>query len=67
MVKLVEHLRARQYIVFDAQMQNPHLERFGSVVISSGRYKRILNEAMMRDCFFCNEGFEKDLSTDERR
>jgi len=52
MVKLVEHLQARQYMLFDAQLQNPHLERFGSYIIGSGEYKRILYEAMMRDCCF---------------
>jgi len=56
MVKLVEHLRQRQYVVFDAQLQNPHLERFGSVVIGSGQYKKMLNEAMMRDCYFPGVG-----------
>ena len=54
MEKLVEHLRERKYVVFDAQLQNPHLERFGSVVIGSGKYKKMLGEAMMRDCFFPN-------------
>lgn len=54
MVKLVEHLRLRKYRLFDAQLQNPHLERFGSYVISSGQYKRMLNEAMNRNCLFCD-------------
>lgn len=54
MVKLVEHLRLREYRLFDAQLQNPHLERFGSYVISSGQYKRMLNEAMNRNCLFCD-------------
>ena len=52
MVKLVEHLRKRRYVVFDAQLQNPHLERFGSFVISSREYKTLLYKAMMRDCVF---------------
>ena len=52
MVKLVEHLRQRKYIVFDAQMQNPHLERFGSHVISGAKYQELLKQAMMQDCFF---------------
>ena len=52
MVKLVEHLRAKKYVVFDAQLQNPHLERFGSVVIDSREYSEMLYEAMMRDCYF---------------
>jgi leucyl/phenylalanyl-tRNA---protein transferase len=64
MVKLVEHLRARQYVVFDAQLQNPHLERFGSIVIDSGEYKKILSQAMIRDCYFPDVDY---MSTDERR
>ena len=52
MVKLVEHLRQKNYVVFDAQMQNPHLERFGSVVIGSGQYKKLLSQAMVQDCTF---------------
>ena len=54
MVKLVEHLRRRKYTFFDAQLQNPHLERFGSYVISSGQYQKLLYQAMMRDCVFSN-------------
>ncbi len=52
MVKLVEHLHSKQYMMFDAQLQNPHLERFGSYVISSEQYKRLLYQAMMRNCSF---------------
>ncbi|HEY9884425.1 MAG TPA: leucyl/phenylalanyl-tRNA--protein transferase, partial [Thermosynechococcaceae cyanobacterium] len=33
MVKLVERLRDRQFVLFDAQMMNPHLERFGAHII----------------------------------
>ncbi len=52
MVKLVEHLRAREYVVFDAQLQNPHLERFGSVIVASGDYQKMLHQALIRDCIF---------------
>lgn len=52
MVKLVDHLRHKQYVIFDAQLQNPHLERFGSVVISSRQYNEMLRQAMIRDCLF---------------
>jgi leucyl/phenylalanyl-tRNA---protein transferase len=52
MVKLVEHLRKRQYVVFDAQLQNPHLERFGSIVIDGQQYQQLLDQAMMRNCIF---------------
>lgn len=52
MVKLVEHLRNRKYIVFDAQLQNPHLERFGSHVINSHKYEELLERAIRQNCFF---------------
>lgn len=52
MVKLVEHLRDRRYVLFDAQLQNPHLERFGSYIISSRQYRKLLYKAMMRNCCF---------------
>ena len=64
MVKLVEHLKIKDYAVFDAQLQNSHLERFGSVVIGSGEYKRILNEAMTRNCYFPNLDY---MSIDKHR
>lgn len=60
MVKLVEHLRHKQYVLFDAQLQNPHLERFGSYVISSGQYKKMLNEAMISNCFFSDVDLKQD-------
>ncbi|MGV2830715.1 leucyl/phenylalanyl-tRNA--protein transferase [Myxosarcina sp. GI1(2024)] len=46
MVKLVEHLRKRKFMLFDAQLQNSHLERFGSYVISSGKYQVLLDRAI---------------------
>ena len=50
MVKLVEHLRDRQFILFDAQMMNPHLERFGAHVIGSRQYNALLKLALKRQC-----------------
>ena len=61
MVKLVEHLRKKQYVMFDAQLQNPHLERFGSFVIDSKQYKRMLYKAMMQDCSFTDGGIKPRL------
>jgi leucyl/phenylalanyl-tRNA---protein transferase len=52
MVKLVEHLRQRHFVVFDAQMMNPHLERFGAQVLSEGEYKDLLRLALKRKCSF---------------
>lgn len=52
MVKLVEHLRDRKYTLFDVQLQNPHLERFGSYIISSENYQALLRKAIAQDCSF---------------
>ncbi len=46
MVKLVERLRARQFIFFDAQMMNPHLERFGAYSINDEEYQILLEKAL---------------------
>ncbi len=50
MVKLVERLRERGFVLFDAQMTNPHLERFGSYIISNKQYKFLLNQALQKPC-----------------
>ncbi len=52
MVKLVEHLRQRRFVLFDAQLQNEHLERFGSYVISDQRYQFLLQNALSASCQF---------------
>lgn len=50
MVKLVERLRDRQFVLFDAQMNNPHLERFGAYIVSNAEYRRLLQTARGRQC-----------------
>jgi leucyl/phenylalanyl-tRNA---protein transferase len=52
MVKLVEHLKKRDFVLFDAQMQNPHLERFGSYIISSEEYQILLDRALISESKF---------------
>ncbi len=52
MVKLVEHLRQRDFALFDAQMMNPHLARFGAYVVGSGEYDVLLEGAIGRECGF---------------
>lgn len=51
MVKLVERLRERGFILFDAQMMNPHLERFGACTIGDRDYHALLKQALQRQCF----------------
>lgn len=50
MVKLVERLRSRQFVFFDAQMNNPHLERFGAYIVRDRDYKILLKQALQRRC-----------------
>lgn len=52
MVKLVEHLRNKGFILFDAQMQNPHLARFGSYTINNKDYVKLLDKALSVNCSF---------------
>ncbi|BAY12130.1 leucyl/phenylalanyl-tRNA--protein transferase [Calothrix sp. NIES-2098] len=51
MVKLVERLRQQQFVLFDAQMMNPHLERFGAYRIGDEEYQALLNTALQRNCY----------------
>lgn len=50
MVKLVERLRDRNFVFFDAQMMNPHLARFGAYRVNEADYKALLREAFQRQC-----------------
>jgi leucyl/phenylalanyl-tRNA--protein transferase len=52
MVKLVEHLRQRNFMLFDAQMMNPHLARFGAYVIPNKEYTSLLKLALKRESQF---------------
>ena len=50
MVKLVERLRQRGFLLFDAQMTNPHLERFGACMVDDQEYQVLLRQALQRQC-----------------
>ena len=52
MVMLVEHLRSRNFLLFDAQLTNPHLERFGSFEVEREVYEQTLFDAIQRPCQF---------------
>jgi leucyl/phenylalanyl-tRNA--protein transferase len=52
LVKLVEYLRQQNFVLFDAQMQNPHLERFGSYIVTPEEYQSLLAKALKRSCKF---------------
>lgn len=46
MVELVRHLRNQNFLLFDAQMMNPHLERFGAYFIKNSAYQKLLQQAI---------------------
>lgn len=50
MVRLVERLRDRKFVLFDAQMMNPHLERFGAYIVRSSEYNDLLRTALQCRC-----------------
>jgi leucyl/phenylalanyl-tRNA---protein transferase len=52
MVQLVQHLRTQGFSLFDAQMQNPHLERFGAQEIDAELYDELLAIAVTQPCKF---------------
>jgi leucyl/phenylalanyl-tRNA---protein transferase len=52
MVQLVNHLRQQKFVLFDAQMTNPHLERFGSYTIDTNAYQDLLQTAIDLKCSF---------------
>ena len=50
MVKLVARLRQRKFLLFDAQMMNPHLSRFGAYNISNSEYHLLLKQSVQFPC-----------------
>jgi leucyl/phenylalanyl-tRNA---protein transferase len=52
MVLLVQHLCQQKFSLFDAQMLNPHLERFGAYTIDTSSYQELLQVAINQNCKF---------------
>ncbi|MDX1977613.1 MAG: leucyl/phenylalanyl-tRNA--protein transferase [Pseudanabaenaceae cyanobacterium bins.68] len=52
MVRLVEHLRVQGFQLFDVQLNNPHLERFGAYEVSDRVYQQLLKSAVTHPCAF---------------
>jgi leucyl/phenylalanyl-tRNA--protein transferase len=50
MVELVHRLRLGGFLLFDAQMSNPHLERFGAYVVTDEDYQLLLRQAVRCQC-----------------
>lgn len=52
LVKLCHHLQERGFVVFDAQLTNDHLARFGSYEVEAKVYKKLLAEALLATPMF---------------
>lgn len=52
LVHLVQHLRARQFVLLDIQFMTDHLRRFGALEISRAAYKYRLKEALLIETHF---------------
>jgi leucyl/phenylalanyl-tRNA---protein transferase len=52
MVELVRHLRQQKFSLFDAQILNPHLERFGAYTVDGKSYMQLLQTAIQQNCQF---------------
>jgi len=46
LVALVDHLRARKFVLLDTQWLTPHLQQFGGIEISRNHYLRLLGRAI---------------------
>jgi leucyl/phenylalanyl-tRNA--protein transferase len=50
LVALVEHLKARGYLLHDTQFTTPHLQTLGVTEITRSSYEKRLKEALRRRC-----------------
>lgn len=50
LVKLVEHLQQRGYVLHDTQFITPHLARLGVIEIAKHEYERRLRQALLLPC-----------------
>jgi leucyl/phenylalanyl-tRNA--protein transferase len=52
LIKLIEHLAEKKFVLLDVQYMTPHLKMFGAVEISFEEYTKLLNESYNRICEF---------------
>ncbi len=52
LVRLVEYLRARGFELFDVQVQNPHLDRFGALEVDPLEFQQQLLQAIQKPVRF---------------
>ncbi|NGO52663.1 leucyl/phenylalanyl-tRNA--protein transferase [Allomesorhizobium camelthorni] len=52
LVRLVERLRERGFVLLDTQFTTEHLKRFGAIDVPRGKYERMLEEALEGEAVF---------------
>jgi leucyl/phenylalanyl-tRNA--protein transferase len=52
LVHLAARLKARGYLLLDAQFPNPHLEQFGAITVTEERFQGLLAQALSREADF---------------
>ncbi len=52
LVHLVDHLRARGFLLLDVQFLTPHLETFGAIEVTRADYQEMLRDALDVDARF---------------
>lgn len=52
LIKLIEHLNEKNFLMLDVQYITPHLEMFGAVEISFSEYNNLLQASYSRECIF---------------
>ncbi len=52
LVHLVDHLRARGFLLLDVQFLTPHLETFGAIEVTRADYQNLLRDALDVDARF---------------
>ncbi len=52
LIKLIEHLIEKKFVLLDVQYMTPHLKMFGAVEISFEEYAKLLKESYNRICEF---------------
>lgn len=62
LVRLVERLRARGFVLLDSQWTTPHLERMGATEISAQEYEQRLEAALKLPARFADEPGAADQS-----
>ena len=52
LIKLIEHLNEKKFVMLDVQYMTPHLKMFGAKEISFEEYNRLLSIAYQKDVLF---------------